>query len=235
MKDSFDDIQSLLALEGIMLEKFRSEPFHNLHLIYRNHAISRVPGGTCSDKTLSFLSAAEEAGFEVALHSGFIDGKEIHRLARIRSHGRTFFADVGNGWPSLKLFPADADVDYRCFGMRFRSETAGSRIAIFHEKNGKETLQLEIERRSRPESEIRADIAKRFSAGIIYPFSKNLRFSCIIGERFVFLRGGRLEIYSDRNFEIIEGLDESVISKILLTRPREIIKMFDLGVVGNPR
>lgn len=216
MKKNSYYYSSKMTIEAIMFEKFRAEPFHNLHLLYGIHLQSLVPGGTCSDKSLSFLSAAREAGFEVALHSGFIGGKEIHRLVRICIDGRVFFADVGNGWPCLKLFPADSDVSYRCFGMRFRSEAAGSRVAVFHEKNGKETLQLEIDIRSRPESEIRAEIAERFTSGFIYPFSNSIRFSRIVGELFVFLRGNRLEIYSDKNFEVVDGLDESDVSKILL-------------------
>lgn len=195
------------AVEALMLEKFETEPFHNLHLLYGTKLGTHAQGGTCSDKTLSFLSAAREQGFNVALHSGFIGGKEIHRLVRVHVGQRVLFADVGNGWPALRLYPADRDISYRCFGMGFRTEVREKRVAVFHEKNGRESRQLEIDVVGRPEREISADIAARFSSGVEYPFSKSLRFSLIVGDRFLFLRGNRLEIHSESGFEAVEGVD----------------------------
>jgi arylamine N-acetyltransferase len=216
MNNSFRNSASVLAVEALMLVKFRTEPFHNLHLLYGNYLQSVLQGGTCSDKSLSFLSAAKTANFEVALHSGFIGGKEIHRLIRVHIDGRIFFADVGNGWPSLRLYPADREVNYRCFGMGFRTEISGSCVTVFHERHGKETLQLEIEIRGRPESEIRVDIAARFNSGVVYPFSNSIRFSRIVGDQFVFLRGNSLEIYGDKSFEVVDGLNEADSSRIIL-------------------
>jgi len=204
------------AVEALMLEKFRSEPFHNLHLIYGKPLPRPEEGGTCSDKTLSFLASAEEAGFDAFLHSGFIGGQEVHRLARVVIGGRIFFADVGNGWPALRLYPADREIRYRCFGMGFRTEITGPQVAVFHEKNGKESLQLEIDVRSRPEGEIRADIKRRFSSGVVYPFSDSLRFALVVGDRFLFLRGDRLEIYGDSTFETVEGIMEDQVPAMLL-------------------
>jgi arylamine N-acetyltransferase len=199
---------TISAVETLMLEKFRTEPFHNLHLLYGTQLHHPEQGGTCSDKTLSFLSAAQQAGFDVALHSGFINDKEIHRLARVHIHGQIFFADVGDGWPSLKLYPADRVIDYRCFGIRFRTEITGSRVTVFNERNGKETPQLGINIHGKPESEIHADIARRFRTGTVYPFSKSLRFSLVVGDQFLFLRGNRLEIYHDSGFRTVEGINE---------------------------
>lgn len=197
---------SLSAIEAIMLDKFETEPFHNLGLLHGEALRAALPGGTCSDKTLTFLAAASEAGFDVALHSGFIGGQEIHRLARVHLGGSVFFADVGNGWPALRLYPADREIAFRCFGMGFRTELHGARVRVFHERRGREALQLEIDVRGRPEAEIRADIARRFDSGVIYPFSQSLRFSRVIGRRFLFLRGDRLEIYSDTSFDEIVGI-----------------------------
>lgn len=197
---------AIKALEAIMLEKFETEPFHNLALLFGERLQVDLPGGTCSDKTLSFLSAAKRAGFDVGLHSGFIGGQEIHRLARVHLEGRVFFADVGNGWPALKMYPADREVSFTSFGMRFRTELDGDRLRVFHMRRGKESLQLEIDLDGRPESEIRADIKRRFSSGIVYPFSHDLRFALVVDERFLFLRGDRLEIYSDLTFGEIEDI-----------------------------
>lgn len=207
--------ESVQAVEALMLEHFRTEPFHNLHLIYGPSLESAVPGGTCSDKALSFVAAGVRAGFDISLHSGFINGQEIHRLARVRIGDRLFFADVGNGWPALKLYPADHEISYRCFGMGFRTEIADGRVTVLHEKRGREALQLKIDVSGRPESEIRADISRRFTSRIVYPFSDSLRFSLVVGSRFLFLRGDRLEIYYNGGFECLEGIDDARLPGVL--------------------
>ena len=194
-------------LEALMLEKFRNEPFHNLRLMYGPKVAASLPGGTCSDKTLSFIAAATEAGFDVSLHSGFIDGREIHRLARVRIDGRICFADIGNGWPALRIYPADAEMSFRCFGMEFRTEIGVGRVRIFLSKLERESLQLEIMTRCRPEAEIQAEIERRFTSGIVYPFSNSIRFSQVIDDRFLFLRGSRLEIHSETEFKSIDGIE----------------------------
>ncbi len=207
--------ESVRAVEALMLEHFRTEPFHNLSLIYGQKLITVVSGGTCSDKTLSFVAAGKQTGFDVTLHSGFIGGREIHRLARVRIGGRLFFADVGNGWPALKLYPADQEISYCCFGMGFRTEIEGRRVSVFHERRGKENLQLEIDVLGRPESEIMADIQGRFNSGIEYPFSNSIRFSLVVANRFLFLRGDRLEIYSDSGFEDVEGIEDARVPSVI--------------------
>jgi arylamine N-acetyltransferase len=194
------------AVEALVLEKFQTEPFHNLRLLYGEQLSAAVAGGTCSDKTLSFLGAAARAGFEVYLHSAFIDREEKHRLARVHIDGRVFFADVGDGWPALKLYPADREVAFRCFGIGFRTKIVGSRLFVFCERHGRETLQLEIEVHGKPESDIRADIERRFTSGITYPFSNSLRFSLVVGDRFLFLRGDQLQVYGEGSFEEVTGL-----------------------------
>lgn len=203
------------AVEAIMLHHFQCEPFHNLKLIYNTQLLSDLSGGTCSDKTLSFVAAASKAGFDVALHTGFIGGQEIHRLARVRIGSDLYFADVGNGWPSLRLYPSDRNISFSCFGMNFRTEVANGRVSVFHERLGRESLQLEIDVKSRSESDIRADIEARFTSGVEYPFSRSLRFSLIVRERFLFLRGDRLEIYSDNSFELLEQIGEPEVPNVL--------------------
>ncbi len=185
------------SVEALMLHAFRTEPFHNLRLMYDDELGATVPGGTCSDKTMSFVKSARQSGLTVGLHSAFIAGEEIHRLARVYLGARVYFADVGNGWPSLRLYPADRPIESRCFGMTFRTEMTPSTVSVYHHNKGRESLQMEIPVRGRPESEILAAIKMRFHSGITYPFMNTFRFSAIVGERFLFLRGERLEIYTD--------------------------------------
>lgn len=191
-------------IEELMYRHFTTIPFHNLDLIYGQPLFYAIPGGTCSDKTLAFLRDARELGANAHLHSAFIGGKEIHRLVRISVNEHTFFADIGNGWPALKLFSADKSISFDCFGMTYRTEIAGKWIRVFHKKQGKESLQIEINSTPKPEAKIRDQINARYTSGIEYPFSKSLRFSLIVGNEFLFLRGNRLERYTTYNYSVKE-------------------------------
>ena len=205
------------AFEALMLDHFRTEPFHNLRFIYGPSLTPDVRGGTCFYKTRSIIDAGKKAGFDVFWHAGVIRVQEaewIHWVTRLHVGGRAFFADMGNGWPSVKLYPADRAVSYRCFGMGFRTEIANGRVTVFHEKHGREALQLEIDVRPRPEPEVLADIERRSSLGDVYPIN-SLRFSQVVGDRFLFLRGDRLEIYGDQGFECVEGIEEARVPRIL--------------------
>ena len=206
----------LIKAEKLLLKHFQSQPFHNLHMIYGETLLSKPSGGTCSDKTLSFIADARHQGLNVSLHSALIGGQDIHRLAIVKIGSQKYFADVGNGWPSLKLYPADRPIDYGCFGMNFRTEVDKVNLTVFHEKNGKESLQMEIPLASKSETDILTAIEQRFASGIEYPFSKSLRFSMVVGDRFLFLRGDRLEIYSDSGFEFISEFRSMPISDVLL-------------------
>ena len=100
--------------------------------------------------------------------------------------------------------------------MRFRTEVDEKNVTVFHEKNGSETLQMEIPFTSRSETEILTAIEQRFTSGIVYPFSKKLRFSMIVGDRFLFLRDDRVEFYGDAGFEGVSELKAMPISQLLL-------------------
>ncbi|GAD80144.1 arylamine N-acetyltransferase [Vibrio ezurae] len=201
-------------IEQLMLEHFRNVPFHNLNLLFSGLGENKIPGGTCSDKTLTFLADARDIGANAYLHTAYIGGKEIHRLVRINVDGRSFYADIGNGWPALRLFPADEAISFECFGMKYRTEVNNEWVLVFHEKQGRESLQMEINTIPRSDREIFAQINSRYSSGIQYPFSNSLRFSLIVGGAFLFLRGNQLERYSKSGFTAKE-LDEQDIPKAI--------------------
>ncbi len=202
-------------LEELLLQHFKNEPFHNFFLLYNRNPLEGGFGGTCSDKSLSFLEAARSFGFDAYLHTAYIGGKEIHRLIRILVEGRNFFADVGNGWPSIKLFPADESIEFECFGMKYRTEITYNKVLVFLNRNGKEILQLEIDPKPRNESDILNSISKRFSSGINYPFNSEVRFSLVVNEAFLFLRGDVLEIYRDDGFLCIINVDKCKVSNFI--------------------
>jgi arylamine N-acetyltransferase len=189
----FDSVLDLIE------QKFREEPFHTLQMLYGEAVGQQVPGGTCSDKTLSFIHEARKKGFDAKLHTAFIDGKEIHRLARLNLDGRVFFADVGNGWPSLYPYPADEQITHSCFGVTFRTEISDSVLSVYYRIEDKEQLQMEIVITPRPEEEILTEIRERFSSDIAYPFTNRMRFSAIVDDEFRFLRENVLFIYREGN------------------------------------
>lgn len=215
MKASGIITSTLRGVESLMLDTFRTEPFHNFGLLYGDEVAALLPGGTCSDKTLSFRSLARRQGYRVFLHSGYIEGEEKHRLARVHVNDRVFFADVGNGWPALQLYPADTEVSFRCFGIGFRTEIAASQLSIFCERHGHESLQFVVDLCPKPEDTIHAAIEQRFAPGVVYPFSNSVRFSLVVENRFLFLRGECLEIYSDESFEKVDGIGQAELPCVL--------------------
>jgi hypothetical protein len=42
-----------------------------------------------------------------------------------------------------------------------------------------------------------------------------VRFSAIVNERFLFLRGDRLEIYNESDFEAVDGIDSVQVPEVL--------------------
>tara|TARA_Y100000052_G_C2933081_1_gene75657 strand:- start:110 stop:928 length:819 start_codon:yes stop_codon:yes gene_type:complete len=217
MSDSVSTTATIKAAEELLLHHFRTQPFHNLNLLYNDGEPSGLPGGTCSDKTLSYLADAKAQGLNAHLHTAFIGGQEIHRLVRLHINGATYFADVGNGWPAIKLIPASRNIEYSCFGMRYRTEVDADWVRVFHQRQGKEQLQMEIRLQPRSEEDILKDIHTRYSSGIQYPFSNSVRFSAIVKESFRFLRGNVLHIYCEETLNVIDEFTINSISDTLAT------------------
>ncbi len=207
---------AIREVEALMLHQFRTEPFHNLRMLPQLALPLPACGGTCSDKAMSFQAAVTKLGIPAFLHSAFIGGREIHRLVRVLIEGRTYFADVGNGWPSIHLYPSDREVSYRCYGMRFRTSLHDTHLRVYNLRGGVERHQQDIPVRSRPEREILDDIEHRFDRGITYPFSDGIRFSQVVDDAFLFLRDDRLEIHRDRSPpRFIDGLSPNKLEQTL--------------------
>ncbi|WP_075187695.1 hypothetical protein [Teredinibacter haidensis] len=201
--------------QQILLKKFRQEPFHNLYLLNNLQPTITAYGGTCSDKTLSYLTTAKAAGLDAHLHSARIGGRNIHRLIRLEIDNHRYFADIGNGWPSIYLYSTTGRTEYECYGMRFRSEILNGVIKIYHRKCGVEKLQMEIDIAEKSENDIRQAIAMRFFNNITYPFSNQLRFSMVVGESFLFIRNTQLEIYRDNGMEVIPNISRESLSTVV--------------------
>jgi hypothetical protein len=187
---------SIELAEKILHEKFKKEPFHNLYLLNNIEPTTTKYGGTCSDKTLSYLAATRKAGLSTYLHSANINGENMHRLVRFELAGKRYFIDPGNGWPSIKVYSASEPIEYESYGMGFRTEIKSGVLTVFHRRLGIEKVQMQIDIKPQSEQALREDIANRFAKGIKYPFDNEVRFSMIIDGRFLFIRGSELEVYS---------------------------------------
>lgn len=202
---SQNSTQQLALAESILMQQFRSQPFHNLYHLLKIVPMNTAYGGTCSDKTKSYLAALEKAGIEGCLHSARIGGKEIHRLARLVIGNNTYFADVGNGWPAIKLFPASRPIKYHCFGMQYRSVINNQVMDIYLTRNGTEKLQMQLDIEPKSSAEIERSINERFTLNNHYPFNNGLRFSMVVNDCFLFIRDSVLGIYSQNNYKEVRN------------------------------
>ena len=205
-------LKDILFIEKILYESFEKEPFHNFYQRYNIEPRTFEFGGTCSDKSLSFLNKLKSYGYDAHLYSSWIDGRETHRVVRINLDGVPYLADVGNGWPSIHLYSMLECISFTAFGMQFNSEILDDRIRVYHTNKGKVHLLFEAFFKCKPEEEILRDIANRFSSGIQYPFSGKIRFSQIVGKNFLFLKDDSLRIYNDSNCSEISGLSTKSLS-----------------------
>ena len=108
-----------------------------------------------------------------------------------------YFIDVGSGWASTKLFPADKPTEYSIYGMTFKTELSNDTLLLYHKTEYEFKQMITIPLKSKPENEILIDIENRYKNIDIYPFRNSLRFSKVIGNEFYFLKGNRLRIYSE--------------------------------------
>ncbi|TNC84179.1 MAG: hypothetical protein CSH37_11875 [Thalassolituus sp.] len=181
----------------LMLDEFRSVPFHNLFylgLCQAGRADSPI-GGTCSDKVLHFRDRLSARGIQARLHSAFINGQNCHRVLVLDLEGERYFADVGNGWPSVRLFPAERDSSYSAYGIEFLSYRNGDWLNIYHRKEGRSSLSVRIPLTLMEEEQVELAIQNRFDGATGYPFDDGIRFAQVLGDAFVFLKRDRLRIF----------------------------------------
>ncbi len=188
----------------LMLDEFRTVPFHNLFylgLCHTGGADSPI-GGTCSDKVLHFRDRLAAQGIKARLHSAYINGQNCHRVLVLDLDSERYFADVGNGWPSVRLFPAERDSSYLAYGIEFLSYRNGDWLDIYHRKEGRCSLSVRIPLTLMEEEQIELQIQNRFDGATEYPFGDGIRCAQVLGDAFVFLKRDRLRIFrSDRDVD----------------------------------
>ena len=194
-------MMSVHQVENMILRSFQNEPFHSLYFYFNIRPIDGSSnGGTCSDKVLSVKEMLMSQGIKCYLHSSIINNLETHRLLRILINNKVYFADVGNAWPSIFLFPADREIKYTVFGITFYSKITSRYLEIHQIRNGENKLSVSIPFESKSEADIMKDINTRYNSDKKYPFSGKIRFAQIIGDSFYFLRDTTLHIYSSKEY-----------------------------------
>lgn len=183
-------------IESLLLEEFKTVPFHNYFMLNKIENKDLSKGGTCSDRVLHFKAVLDENNIESNLHSSFINNLECHRMLSLVIDKKKYFIDIGSGWPSLKIFPEFKPIEYSVYGMSFKTEVSKTEIIIYHKTKELFKQMIVIPKETKSESEILLDIKNRYQDTSIYPFHNSLRFSMVKDDSFYFIKGNRLRIFN---------------------------------------
>jgi len=184
-------------IETLLLEEYKSIPFHNIFMLNKTKNKDLSLGGTCSDKVLHFREVLKNNDIETKLHSSFINNLECHRMLSVLINDKKYFIDIGSGWPFLKLIPKFTPIEFSVYGMSFKTEIFDNKFIIYH-KTGEEYKQMiDVPMFTKSESDILCDIENRYNDTSIYPFHNSLRFSIIKDDSFYFIKGNILRIYNE--------------------------------------
>lgn len=189
-------------IEQLLWQEFAQVPFHNIFMLNNLEEPNKALGGTCSDKALHFQKILCENGIKAKLHSTFIKELECHYMLYVEIKGKKYFIDPGSGWLNPKVIPAFMPVEYSCLNIAYRTKLCSQDLLLFHKINNQDEdfkLMIRIPLKFKPQAQIVADIANRFSSEIDYPFKNSLRFTQLKGNSFYFLRGDLLRIYSENS------------------------------------
>ncbi|MBE7688822.1 hypothetical protein F6A46_11370 [Tenacibaculum finnmarkense genomovar ulcerans] len=201
-------------IESLLLEEFKTVPFHNVFMLNNIENNDLSLGGTCSDKVLHFREVLKNNGIETKLHSSFINNVECHRMLSVLIDKKKHFIDIGSGWPSLKLFPELTPIEYSVYGMSFKTEIFESKLIISHKTGEVYKQMIDVPIFTKSETDILCDIENRFKDISIYPFQNSLRFSIIKDDSFYFIKGDILRIYNETE-RIERKLDSTEINNLL--------------------
>ena len=198
-------------IEFLLLEEFKTVPFHNYFMLNKIENKDLSKGGTCSDKVLHFKEVLKQNDIDSKLHSSFINDIECHRMLSVIINDKNYFIDIGSGWPTLKIFPGFKPIEYSVYGMSFKTEISKTEIIIYHKTKEFYKQMIVIPRESKSESEILIDIKNRYKDTSIYPFYNSLRFSIVKGDSLYFIKGNMMRIFNrNRLTEKILDSDEVI-------------------------
>ena len=196
----------LNSIEQTIYKIFEDEPFHNLYqrygLAFPKYRMD--DGGSCSVKSLSAqrrLLNLTHCNIATELHDSIVhfnNHSYRHLVLKITHHGCIYFADIGNGWPAIKLFPTSHNIKFHCAGIGFYSKLYRKIIKIYQARDGKSFHYLTIPLTTKSEFHSKRQINEHFNH-----FNENrapnkeLRFAQIIDNQFLFLRGNQINVYHE--------------------------------------
>jgi len=182
-------------VESVLLEQCQHVPFHNLFYLYDLRVEDTSLGGTCSDKVLQAKKVLTEKGVQCRLHTGLLEDKYDHRLLLVYMNQEVFYADIGSGWPSYRLFPLEGSESYQVCNITFSSKNENEYTNIWHRKDGKDSWVLRVPKKLRSEKGELDRVSRRYE--MQRPFGKHVKFSQLFDDTFIFLNGLRVRIYCE--------------------------------------
>ncbi len=176
---------------------WRTVPFHTIFLNYNLPIKNSRHGGTCSDRAVLFLKQLQlkySPDLNARLHRAYINDRKTHTVILVTINARDYLIDVGANWPAMRLFPCFEPSSFCAFGIWFRSKPDGRLIKIEMKRPEQEDYRPFLEAELEPQSPELVDeaIDSRHSAQNELPFANGLRFACVDGNAFYFLKEDNL-------------------------------------------
>lgn len=165
-------------------------PFHNLFILYKNgNIVAPEFGGTCSDRSMHFKVKLEKkfknSNIDFKLHRAYINDKDTHTIIRININNNIYFADVGMGFPMVKLFPASMGIKFESYGIKFESTVINNSLSVYYSDNEntkKKLMHITLDMQS--QKEVLDKITKRSEYLSNIPLSKDLQYLFIHDGKF---------------------------------------------------
>ena len=167
------------------IDKFlKAFPFHNLFFLYEVPINASKFGGTCTDRTQLFKEQIKKNSWYKAInvlyHRAMINDKETHTILKVIINEKSYFLDVGMGFPINRLIPSYENIEFNAYGIKFQTQIIDGLIVVQSDFNNKmeELMKIPIIDQ-RTQAEIKELMNERFTSKSNYPFSKGLRYMFI--------------------------------------------------------
>lgn len=188
----------ITKLIDIIRKDYETVPYHNLRLILKLGLKPSIHGGICTDRNLYLFAKLREEGFLAKLHSAEINNLNIHQPIKVSIDSKSYLVDVGLGWPIMKPIPLFQDSIQKAFGVEFNAKIIDNKLFLYRINDKKETLSYSTKIQDYNQEQVLEEIENSYSDKIEYPFKRSIRFSKIIKNEFLFLKGDVL-YYSKKN------------------------------------
>jgi acetyltransferase-like isoleucine patch superfamily enzyme len=167
-------------IEKEIVKYLETYPFHNIFLLYQRDIAGLEVGGTCSDRTPHFqkILINKFPSINVELHIASINNKKTHTILRIEIAKKIYFCDVGMGFPITKLIPCDRAINFKAYGIDFKSIIKKEEIIFYineHNANGEKEL-MRINMQPQEQIKVMNNISNRFKYTKNLPLGKRLRY-----------------------------------------------------------